>query len=321
MCLKSLRQSKRGWKWSSVWSWSRSKNLGLWSQWRLCCALNRAGVPDCLYLSRGERAVHISCKFEAYGPWLKTFVDGKWHHTCGPTLTRARDRVGCKQQSTLFHTRFSLIAQDQTPTFLGPGWQHWQCQHWFQQSKKFMCSFPISQSPHGYLCTVPSTCSYPCPLPSQTRLDVGEAAPLLPGKQFQCSHQPEWPPQQAVQMHPWHAGEAPNAGGILAGDWAATSMLIRMWQQDQTCKVQWQIGEQLSRWELAVTLPFASGNYNITHAFTQVLWPYCTIGLFLWGFLLQLNGVTGIKEFDKKTKNSWHCSSYFSSPETYMHHI
>lgn len=88
-----------------------------------------------------------------------------------------------------------------------------------------------------------------------------------------------------------------------------TSMLIRMWQQDQTCKVQWQIGEQLSRWEQAVTLPFASGNYNITHAFTQVLWPYCTIGLFLWGFLLQLNGVTGIKEFDKKTKNSWHCSS------------
>lgn len=307
------------------------KSGTLWSQWRFCCALNKASVPDCLYLSRGEEALHISCEFESYGSWLKTFIDGKWHHsmarTCSPTLTRhetrwvANNNWCCLQQSTPFHTVFlNCIGLN---SHISKSWLAMlTMQHWFQQSKKFTCSFPISQSPHEYLCTVPSPCSAPCPLPSQTRLGVGEAASLLPGKQLQNRHQPEWPPQQAVQMHPWCAGEAEHQ--MQGASWQVTglqtSALVGMWQQHQTRQVQWQIREQLlSHWEL--TLPFASGNYNITHTFTQVLWPYRTIGLSLWGFPLEPNGVTGIKEFDKKTKNSWHCFSYFSSPETYMHHI
>lgn len=127
-----------------------------------------------------------------------------------------------------------------------------------------------------------------------------------------------------IRDSPWCAGEAEHQ--MQGASWQVTglqtSMLVGMWQKDQTCKVQWQIREHLlSHWELAVTLPFASGNYNITHAFTQVLWSYCTGGLFLWGFPLESNGLTGIKEFDKITTNRWHCFSCFSSPETYMHHF
>lgn len=89
------------------------------------------------------------------------------------------------------------------------------------------------------------------------------AASLLPGKQLQCSHQPQWPPQQAVQMRTWCAGEAEHQmqGACWQVTGLHTSTLVGMWQQDQTCKVQWQIREHfLSHGELAVTLPFASGN-------------------------------------------------------------
>lgn len=63
------------------------------------------------------------------------------------------------------------------------------------------------------------------------------AASLLPGKQLQCSHQPEWPPQQAVQMHPWCAGEAEHQmqGAYWQVTGLQTSTLVGVWQQDQTC--------------------------------------------------------------------------------------
>lgn len=113
---------------------------------------------------------------------------------------------------------------------------------------------------------------------------------------------------------------APNSGGILAGDWAADKHTCRdvatgsnnVRYRDKLGNMYCHAGNWL--WHCHLLQEIIT-----SHTFT--MWPYCTIGLFLWGFPLDPNGVTGIKEFDRKTKISWHCFSYFSSSETYMHHI
>lgn len=144
---------------------------------------------------------------------------------------------------------------------------------------------PSSQSPRGYLCTVPSACSLMCPLPHQ--LGLGERGPpfLLPGKWLQCRNQPKQaPPQNAVQAYLGHAGATRR--WIQWGSWQVirlqASIYVGKRQQDQAHKRQCKLGyiyHHTGNWLLHCHVR-ASGD-DVTHAFTQVLWPYYTIGLFL----------------------------------------